>query len=230
MRKILLIDDDDNLQTIMKNFFSHEGFHCLVASTGFEGISLLKENIEIQLILLDILMPEIDGFRVCEKIREFSDKPILFVSALSNIEDKEKGFDLGADDYISKPVDFRELLLKVRAMIRRYEIYQHGKKDADAVIRIGPMILDTKNSSISISSKKLPLRHMEYEIVKTLCKQRGKLFTAKELYETVWQHPFHPTDQNTIATHIKNIRKKIAALNSNFPLITTIWGRGYKID
>lgn len=226
MSKILIIDDEKDLVMILKKKLVENGHEVLVAFDGEEGIE--KSKLNPDLILLDIMMPKIDGFDVCQKIRDNVVCPIIFLSARQSETDKIKGFNLGGDDYITKPFGLRELIAKIEANLRR-EKRARNQKNSNVENRIcfGNLSLNIKERVVKILDEEIPLTKTEYEIVELLALNTGQVFTKEQIYEKVWGYDKYG-DNTTVVERIKKIRKKFSKVENNEQYISTIWGIGYK--
>lgn len=229
MQKILVIDDDSDFQKILQEFLTPRGYEVLSAFNGEEGI-FLCQSMDPDIVLLDIMMPGMEGFEVCKKIREFSTVPLVFLTAKTSLKDKEWAFEHRGDDYIVKPCLLLELDFKIKAILRRREVYQKQTTEPDLYIHIRGLKINCRRREVFFSDQKLPLRNKEYEILKLLATHRYHIFSQKELYETIWKRDYLSGDHNTIAAHIRNIRDCFRRAGLKEEIITTLWGEGYRID
>ncbi|TCU66425.1 winged helix family two component transcriptional regulator [Tissierella praeacuta] len=228
--KIMVVDDSEDICEIVDVLLSSEGYEVITANNGEEALSLLNINQDTDLIILDIMMPGISGFEACKEIRNITTAPILFLSAKSHITDKEKGLSIGGDDYLSKPFSPIELVSRVKALLRRYSIYQGSDHNSKSeTIQIRDLLIYPTSGEVQLSRESISLRYMEYQLLILLATHRGKIFSVQEIYETIWKEPFLPTFNNTVAAHIKNLRQKIENDPKEPKYIITVWGRGYKI-
>lgn len=219
-RKILLVDDEPGVISILKNYFEIEGYQVYTAVNGTEALQKVSSNPDI--ILLDINMPEIDGLAVCERIREKLSCPILFLTARIETNDKIKGFSLGADDYIVKPFDLDELGARVEAHLRR-----ENRKQGQSILRFfGEMAIDYTKREITIGQTSIILSRKEFDIVELLSMNTGQVFDRERIYEIVWGLEGDGSS-DTIMEHIRKIRAKLA-VHTLHSYIETVWGVGYK--
>ncbi|EHQ91044.1 response regulator transcription factor [Desulfosporosinus youngiae] len=227
---IMIVDDSKDIREVVEVLLGSEGYQVIPADSGEMALNLLKTHQAIDLIILDIMMPGKSGFETCREIREMTTAPVLFLSAKTHIEDKETGLTIGGDDYLSKPFSPVELVARVKALLRRYAIYQ-GKDHnfSSDVIRIRELSIHPSSGEVILSDEPISLRYMEYRLLVQLASHRGKIFSAQELYETIWEEPFLPLSNNTVVAHIKNLRQKIEKDPKNPKYILTVWGRGYQI-
>lgn len=223
MRTILLIDDEKRMLDLIELFLIPHGFRCIKETNGQAAIETLKHE-KINLVLLDIMMPEIDGWEVCRKIREFSDVPVIMLTARSDKLDLVKGLDTGADDYITKPFDEGELVARVKALLRRIPA---DESDAEMII-YGDFKLDKETYSLQFNDLKVQLTLKEYYIVEALISRPNKTFTREQLLFSAWEYNTY-TDIRTVDSHIRNLREKLKT--AGFPsdeFLQTVWGIGYK--
>ena len=220
MNKILVVDDEQGVVSIMKNYFEMMGFQVYTAYSGSEALQKIIYNPDI--ILLDINMPGVDGFSVCERVREHISCPILFLTARTETQDKIRGFSVGADDYIAKPFDLDELGARVDAHLRR-----ENRKQGQTILRFfGDMVIDYAKREISLSSVVITLSKKEFDIVELLSINNGQVFDRDRIYDVIWGLD-GIGNSNTIMEHIRKIRAKFVALTTH-NYIETVWGVGYK--
>lgn len=234
MKKILVADDERELREILKLMLGAEGYEVVTAGNGEEALSLADETIDMY--ILDVNMPVMDGFRAGEGIRKKYSAPILFLTAYSGETDKIRGFSLGADDYIVKPFSNMELIMRIRAVFRRTqgaggEETGPGEAEKEAEIkrmRIGDLLLDTESQSVLRDGEVIPLTGTEYRILELLARHRKKIYSLDNIYQSVWEED--AVGDGTIMVHIKNIRKKLNDSSRSPRYIKTAWGKGYYID
>lgn len=218
MPKILVVEDDLNIQELLQNFLQEVNYEVTVANDGIEAISLFNSN-QFDLILLDIMLPKIDGFAVCELIRKKSNIPIIMLTALSGEEEQIKGLDLQIDDYITKPFSIPILKRKITAVLRRTT----GYKEAEKYLHYKNITLDLEGYKAFAQNIDIDLTAREFEVLRELLLNQGRVYTRQNLLNTLWNYDFYG-DERIIDTHIKNIRKKIGV-----DIIETIRGVGYRI-
>jgi len=220
MNKILVVEDDLDIQELLQNFLQESGYDITVANDGLEAINLFSDD-DFDLILLDILLPKIDGFSVCEFIRKKSQIPIIILTALNGEKEQIKGLDLQVDDYITKPFSMPVLVRKIAAVLRR------ASKTSDQehkTISYDNLILDFDDYTASVNGISYELTQREFEVLRELLLNQGRILTRQNLLNKLWKYDFYG-DERVIDTHIKNLRKKL-----NITFIQTIRGVGYKID
>ena len=231
MKKILIVDDDQEIRDLMKRYLEIDGYEVLSAQDGKEALDYLSDD--ISLVILDVMMPHINGFELSEMIRKDYNVPILFVSAKATEQDKFVGFSVGGDDYLGKPFSFTELGLKVKSLIRRYVQYDSGNEisgeDTDS-LDLDTLHLDLNKNILYIDNKIVDLTEREFRILTLLASNRGKIFSIQNIYEAVWQDEYYYSSANTVMVHIRNLRKKIETTPDDPQIIKNVWGRGYKID
>lgn len=230
---ILIIEDDADIREGIRILLESEGFIVKEAENGQSGLQKLSEN--TSLVILDIMMPGISGIKVCEEIRKKSYVPILFLTAKTQESDKLLGLMAGADDYLTKPFSYAELLGRVKAQIRRYTTYNHiidetEKQQKSEYIHIGEIQIHTKFNEVIINGKPIELTDIEYHMLLLMMKNRGKIFSAQNLYESIWNEPYFYNCNGTIMVHIRKLRVKIEP-NAQEPIyIKTVWGKGYRFE
>lgn len=218
-KQILVIEDEKAIQAIIKAFLVDAGYRVFVADDGMQGVCAFHAA-DYDLVLLDIMMPKIDGYTVCEMIRNESNTPVILLTALDDEESQMKGFDLLADDYITKPFSMPLVIKRIEAVLRRFD----GQTDDSAVLSHKNIQLDLENYKVFVSGSEVLLTAREFEILKLLLENRGRVFTRDNILNQIWEYNFYG-DEKIVNTHIKNIRKKLGV-----NCIETIRGVGYRID
>lgn len=227
--RILVCDDESEIRNIIRILLESSGYEVVEAERAERAIEILRENPDIDLCVMDIMMPEMNGVTAVSKIREFSSLPIIFLTAKSLESDREDAYGAGGDDYIVKPFSPRELLMKVEALIRRYTTY--GAKEEGETLRLyGGVVLNADRREVIKNGNPVDTRDKELEVLIYLAKNRGRAVSASELYESVWGEMALPSSGNTVTVHILNLRRKLEDNPSNPKLIRTVWGKGYQID
>ncbi|MGG5739223.1 MULTISPECIES: response regulator transcription factor [Bacillus] len=224
---ILLVEDDISIQEMVETYLVKEGFQVTIASDGEEGVNAFLKG-SFDLIILDIMMPKLDGLEVVRIIREKSAVPILMMSAKDTDVDKAVGLGLGADDYICKPFSMIELAARVKAAIRRSTKYS-AVESKDEAIQIGDLIIDPINFTVEKKGRQLKLTLKEFEILKLFVKNQNRVFTKAQIYTLVWNEEYYG-DDNVINVHMRRLREKIESDPSNPEYIKTLWGIGYKLE
>ena len=225
--KILIVDDDPDIRNVL-NLLLRSDYETAEAADGFAAVEYIQQNPETDLVILDVMMPGMDGIETCGKIRESSNVPILFLTAKSAEQDRIAAYRSGGDDFLSKPFSQPELLAKVSSLLRRYREYRG--KPASSVWTNGNLEVDLNTRMVRSAGENVPLTDTEYSILECLVKNRGRTVTTQELYESVWNEKFLPGSGNTIMVHVLNLRRKIEEVPSSPRIIRTVWGRGYQVD
>ena len=229
--RILIVDDNPEIREIIQILLSGEGYETAEAKDGLAALEQLKEK-TFDLIILDIMMPHLNGYQTCLEIRKFSNAPILFLSARTKESDKTLGFLSGGDDYLAKPFSYNELISRAKVLIRRYQVYR-GKSETPAVnakIIYHHLEIDETAETVFSGDRQLDLTNTEFSMLLLLAKHRGQIFSAEHLYESVWKEPYYYGANNTVMVHIRNLRKKIEPDPQNPTLIKTVWGKGYRCE
>ena len=220
MQRILVVEDDFDIQELLQNFLQEAGYAITVANDGIEALDIFTKN-QFDLILLDVMLPKIDGFSVCELIRKQSQIPIIMLTALSGEEEQIRGLDLQVDDYITKPFSMPILVRKIAAVLRRSN---HQQEDQHCTISYQNLILDLDSYTAAVNGNTYELTQREFEVLRELLTHQGRVMTRQNLLDKLWRYDFYG-DERVVDTHIKNLRKKLG-----IEFIQTIRGVGYKID
>ncbi|GAA0775529.1 response regulator transcription factor [Clostridium subterminale] len=229
IKNILIADDNEEIREIVRVLLESEDYNVIEAVDGEDAVIKVDESID--LIILDIMMPRKSGFKACVEIREKTSAPILFLTAKTQDSDKCMGFSVGSDDYLSKPFSYTELVSRVKALLRRYYVYKGKEKvDSTGLININGLTINTTLNEISIDEEEVILTEIEYNILLLMAQRRKKIFSAQNLYESVWKESYFYSCNNTIMVHIRNLRKKLEKDPENPKYIKTVWGRGYRIE
>ena len=228
MYNILICDDQPDIVNALKIYLAPEGYRLFEAYNGADAVKLAKEN-DIHLFLLDIMMPGMDGITATSKIREFSNAPIILLTAKSETEDKVLGLNVGADDYITKPFVPVEVLARVRSQLRRYDRLGSKPETVDGNLTVGGVTLDDRTKSVMVDGEAVSLTPTEYAILHLLMANPGKVFSTKVLYESVWQETALGSE-GAVAVHIRHLREKIEINPSEPRYLKVVWGQGYKME
>lgn len=227
VQKILVADDAKEIRELLRIILTDAGYEVVLAENGIEAVELFDES--IHLVILDVMMPLCDGIDACTRIREKAEVPILFLTAKSAEADLVEGFEAGGDDYLIKPFSCTELMLRVKALLRRSRVVVKEEKKTSTKILIEDLVLDTEIGQLLRDGEEIPLTEIEYRILYLLATNRNRIFTAKEIYEQVWEETFMSNSTNTVMVHIRNIRKKLGDTGPEAKYVHNIWGRGYRI-
>lgn len=229
MYNILVYDDDKEIVRAIEIYLKGEKYNVFKAYNGQEAIDILAKE-EIHLLLIDVMMPVLDGIRATLKIREKSGVPIIILSAKSEDNDKILGLNIGADDYIVKPFNPMELLARVKAQLRRYTVFGSDQRSAeDNTYSAGDLVINDDIKEVTVMGEPVKLTPIEYNILKFLVKNKGKVFSSKDIYENIWKEEALAAD-NTVAVHISHIREKIEINPKEPRYLKVVWGVGYKIE
>ena len=234
INNILIIEDDPAIREGVRILMEGENFHVEEAVNGFEGLKKISNS--IHLVLLDVMMPGISGYKTCQEIRKKSNVPILFLTAKDQESDKLLGLMSGGDDYLVKPFSYAELLARVKALLRRHLIYDKAgesgleQKIQAEWIEANDIRINTRNNCIYVDGIETNLTEMEYKILLLLMKNSGKIFSVQNLYESVWEAPYLYSSGNTVMVHIRRLRKKIEKDPQNPKWIVSVWGKGYRFE
>lgn len=241
--RILMVDDNYEIREVVNILLSGEGYLVEEASNGIQALDKIQKN-NYDLVILDVMMPNMNGYQACKEIRKDSNTPILFLSARSQVEDKTLGFSSGGDDYLPKPFSYQELLSRVKALIRRYQVYK-GKEESEGemflentkirkqqekVIIFSEIKIYEKQKRVLIEEQEIELTDIEFAILYLLAKNRGHIFSAQHLYESIWEEPYYYGAANTVMVHIRNLRGKIEKDPHNPKIIKNVWGKGYRCE
>lgn len=228
MYNVLICDDQPDIVNALKIYLSAEGYQLFEAYTGKEALEIVNAN-DIHLVLLDVMMPVMDGIAATAKIRKFSNVPIILLTAKSETEDKVMGLNAGADDYITKPFVPAEVLARVRSQLRRYSRLGSCPEPIANTITVGGLALDDRTKSVTVDGETVSLTPTEYAILRLLMEHPGTVFSTKVLYESVWKETALGSE-GSVAVHIRHLREKIEINPSEPRYLTVVWGQGYKIE
>ncbi len=223
--KILVVDDDNNISELLKVYFTNEGYEVKTACDGVEGISYFKMY-EPDIVLLDIMLPKKDGWQVCREIREMSSKPIIMITAKGEVFDKVLGLELGADDFLVKPFDMKELSARVKAVLRRYQA--HANPDDDEVVKFENIEISRQKYELKLKGKSVDIPPKELELLYFLASNYNRVFTRDQLLDKVWGFDYLG-DSRTVDVHVKRLREKLEGASDKW-LLKTVWGVGYKFE
>lgn len=225
---ILIVDDEKEIADLLEFYLQNEGFHVYKYYTGKEALECVASN-KLSLAVLDVMLPDIDGFRICQKIREKYFFPVIMLTAKVEDMDKIMGLTLGADDYITKPFNPLEVVARVKTQLRRYMRYNNAEEQESTVIDIRGLTINKDNHECSLFGRELALTPIEFSILWYLCERKGKVVSSEELFENVWKEKFLDNN-NTVMAHIGRLREKMQENPKNPKFIKTVWGVGYKIE
>jgi len=228
MEEILVCDDEKAIVEAVEIYLRQENYAVYKAYNGLEALEILKKQ-RIKLVILDIMMPELDGIRTALKIREFSSVPIIFLSAKSEDADKILGLNIGADDYITKPFNPLELIARVKSQLRRYTVLGSLNIENNSIVRVGGLEINDDTKEVFVDGVSIKMTPIEYSILLLLMKNPGKVFSINQIYESIWNEEAIGAD-NTVAVHIRHIREKIEINPKDPKYLKVVWGVGYKVE
>jgi len=231
--KILIVDDDPNIREVLSVLLSSEGFDVDEAENGKVGVEKIYNDQPVDLMILDIMMPEMDGVEVCARVRQHSQVPVLFLTAKSQDQDKVEAYTKGGDDFLVKPFSQTELLMKIKSLIRRHNEYDKittEVKDDNTEVLSENVIVDVRTRSVRKDDVRINLTDKEFDILRYFMDHKGDVVQNKDLYESVWGEKYLPSAGNTIMVHVLNLRKKLEDDINKPKIIKTVWGKGYRIE
>ena len=228
MLNILVCDDDKEIVEAIEIYLIQEGYHVYKAYDGVQALELLEKE-EIHLLIMDVMMPRLDGIRATLKIREESSIPIIILSAKSEDTDKILGLNIGADDYVTKPFNPLELVARVKSQLRRYTKLGNRPAEDSQVYRTGGLMVDDDRKEVTVDGEPVKLTPMEYNILLLLIRNQGKVFSINQIYESIWNEDAYGAE-NTVAVHIRHIREKIEINPKEPRYLKVVWGIGYKLE
>lgn len=219
--KILVVDDESRMRKLVRDFLTKSNYEVIEAEDGAQAVDIFFEQNDIALVILDVMMPKMDGWQVCKEIREYSKVPIIMLTAKSDERDELQGFELGVDEYISKPFSPKILVARVEAILRRT-----GQNSAEEVIEAGGIVINKAAHSVSVDGQPIDLSYKEFELLTYFMENKGIALSREKILNSVWNYDYFG-DARTIDTHVKKLRSKMGAKGE---LIRTIWGMGYKFE
>lgn len=229
MSKILILDDEKEIADIIGCYLKNDGYEIMLAYSGKEALAQIEKE-QPDLALLDVMLPDIDGFRVLQKIRENYRFPVIMLTAKNEYTNKINGLTLGADDYIAKPFNPLELVARVKAQLRRYTKYNGSAKEQENVIDFAGLIMNRDTHECTYNEKELALTPIEFDILWFLSENRGKVVSSERLFEEIWKEKYFKNSNNTVMVHIRHLREKMGDGRRKSDFIKTVWGVGYKIE
>lgn len=228
MTNILVCDDDREIVDAIEIYLSQDGYRIVKAYDGEQAMEIMKKE-EIHLLIIDVMMPKLDGIRATLKIREYSSIPIIILSAKSEDTDKILGLNIGADDYITKPFNPLELAARVKSNLRRYTSLGSLNKENNAIYQVGGLVINDDIKQVTVDDEPVKMTPIEYNILLLLMKNQGRVFSIDQIYESIWNEDAIGAD-NTVAVHIRHIREKIEINPKEPRYLKVVWGVGYKIE
>ncbi|HWR24575.1 MAG TPA: response regulator transcription factor [Feifaniaceae bacterium] len=225
---VLVVDDDNEIRELVETLLQSEGYRVIQAPGGKQAIDLMTESID--LVVLDVMMPEMSGYKVCSAIRESYNVPILFLTAKGMDSDLVMGYSSGGDDYLTKPFSCAELIARVKGLLRRYHVYK-GKEEPERgrFYTCGSLRVHCDFNEVTKDDEEINLTELEYQLLRLMMQYQGKVFTTQNLYESVWNEPYFSASANTVMVHIRKLRAKIEGNPQEPDIVKTVWGKGYRI-
>ncbi len=228
--RILVLDDEQEIAEVIALYLKNDGYEVSLAYSGREALRMIEEE-PPDLALLDVMLPDIDGFRVLQKIREKYRFPVIMLTAKTEYTDKITGLTLGADDYIAKPFNPLELVARVKAQLRRYTKYnENNVKQQENVIDFAGLLMNRDTHECTYNERELVLTPIEFDILWLLCENRGKVISSEQLFEQIWKEKYFKNSNNTVMVHIRHLREKMGNGRRKSDFIKTVWGVGYKVE
>lgn len=227
--KILVVDDEREIADIIGLYLSNENFEVVKCYNGRDALAAVK-NEKPDLAILDVMLPDIDGFTILQKIREEYTFPVIMLTAKTEYMDKINGLTLGADDYIEKPFNALELMARVKAQLRRFTKYNEGAKQQEDIIDFGGLLMNRSTHECIFNERELTLTPIEFDILWILCENRGQVISSEQLFEQVWHETYYKQSNNTVMVHIRHLREKMGGPTGKTEFIKTVWGVGYKVE
>lgn len=227
MQTILVCDDDKEIVEAIQIYLEQEGYEVLTAYDGMQALAQIRQN-RIDLLVIDVMMPKLDGIHATMKIREESKVPVIIISAKSEDADKILGLNIGADDYVTKPFNPLELIARVKSQLRRYTKLGSAQS-SEHVFQTGELVVDDERKEVTVDGEPVRMTPVEYKILLLLTKNAGRVFSIEQIYEQVWNEPAY-SPENTIAVHVRRIREKIEIDPKEPKYLKVVWGIGYKIE
>lgn len=226
---ILVVDDEKEIADVVELYLTNDNYIIHKCYNGREALKII-ENQKLDLAVLDVMMPDVDGFTILQKIREKHNFPVIMLTAKTEYLDKINGLTMGADDYIPKPFNPLEVVARVKAQLRRYTQYNDGVKEEDDIIDFAGLFLDRTSHRCTYNEKELTLTPIEFDILWILCENRGKVIGSEQLFEQVWGEKYYKNSNNTVMVHIRHLREKMSGPAGKSDFIKTVWGVGYKVE
>jgi len=226
---ILVVDDEREIADVIELYLKNDQYNIYKFYSGKEALACLGD-VRFDLAILDVMLPDIDGLTILQKIREKYTFPVIMLTAKTEYMDKITGLTMGADDYIPKPFNPLELVARVKAQLRRYTQYNDGSKAVDDVIDFAGLVLNRDSHECIYNERELTLTPIEFNILWILCENRGKVISSEELFERVWEEQYYKNSNNTVMVHIRHLREKMSGPSGKSDFIKTVWGVGYKVE
>lgn len=226
---ILVVDDEKEIADVIELYLQNDQYNVYKFYTGQEALDCIK-SMKIDLAILDIMLPDVDGFQILKQIREKYTFPVIMLTAKTEYMDKINGLTLGADDYIAKPFNPLELMARVKAQLRRSTKYNEGNRPQEDIIDFGGLFLNRNTHECIYNERELTLTPIEFDILWILCENRGQVISSEQLFEQVWKEKYYKNSNNTVMVHIRHLREKMSGPTGKSDFIKTVWGVGYRVE
>lgn len=227
--KILIVDDEREIADVVELYLRNENYEVEKCYNGTDALRCIEENTP-DMALLDVMLPDIDGFTILQKIREKYTFPVIMLTAKTEYMDKINGLTLGADDYIAKPFNPLELIARVKAQLRRFTKYNDGGRPQEDIIDFAGLVLNRSTHECVYNERELTLTPIEFDILWILCENRGQVISSEQLFEQVWKEKYYKNSNNTVMVHIRHLREKMSGPTGKSDFIKTVWGVGYRVE
>lgn len=227
--RILIVDDEREIADVVELYLKNENYEVEKCYNGTDALRCIEENTP-DMALLDVMLPDIDGFTILQKIRERHTFPVIMLTAKTEYMDKINGLTLGADDYIAKPFNPLELIARVKAQLRRFTKYNDGGRPQEDIIDFAGLVLNRSTHECIYNERELTLTPIEFDILWILCENRGQVISSEQLFEQVWKEKYYKNSNNTVMVHIRHLREKMSGPTGKSDFIKTVWGVGYRVE
>lgn len=227
--KILIVDDEREIADVVELYLKNENYEVQKCYNGTDALRCIEENTP-DMALLDVMLPDIDGFTILQKVRERHTFPVIMLTAKTEYMDKINGLTLGADDYIAKPFNPLELIARVKAQLRRFTKYNENGRIQEDVLDFAGLVLNRSTHECTYNERELTLTPIEFDILWILCENRGQVISSEQLFEQVWKEKYYKNSNNTVMVHIRHLREKMSGPTGKSDFIKTVWGVGYRVE
>lgn len=227
--RILIVDDEREIADVVELYLKNENYEVEKCYNGTDALRCIEENTP-DMALLDVMLPDIDGFTILQKVRERHTFPVIMLTAKTEYMDKINGLTLGADDYIAKPFNPLELIARVKAQLRRFTKYNENGRPQEDVLDVAGLVLNRSTHECTYNERELTLTPIEFDILWILCENRGQVISSEQLFEQVWKEKYYKNSNNTVMVHIRHLREKMSGPTGKSDFIKTVWGVGYRVE
>ena len=227
--RILIVDDEREIADVVELYLKNENYEVEKCYNGTDALRCIEENTP-DMALLDVMLPDIDGFTILQKVRERHTFPVIMLTAKTEYMDKINGLTLGADDYIAKPFNPLELIARVKAQLRRFTKYNENGRPQEDVLDFAGLVLNRSTHECTYNERELTLTPIEFDVLWILCENRGQVISSEQLFEQVWKEKYYKNSNNTVMVHIRHLREKMSGPTGKSDFIKTVWGVGYRVE